>query len=104
MWARPNGIQPGSGDMPMASSFARRFIVEVFVTEVTQPVRGGSKISREPPMSGKNKSREGSMSVGDAPIPEPKSEEPAEKAETGEDMFTRSIDGFSPGILGHPKL
>jgi hypothetical protein len=90
----------------MPSSFPRRLVVEVLVTELTQPAQHGSKITYEPPMSAKNKVREVSMSVGDVSAPDPKRDavEKADAAETAEGMFTASVDGFSPGILGHPKL
>jgi hypothetical protein len=51
-------------------------------------------------MSGKNSVREAAMSIGHSQSQEA-DREPAERTE---DRFMKSIDGFSPGILAHPKL
>lgn len=88
----------------MPSSFPRRFVVEVTVTEVTRPDGGDSKTTPEPPMSGKNKVREASMSVGDVPSQQSQQARGDDDSGTARDRFKESVDGFSAGVLGSPRL
>ena len=83
----------------MPGVFTKRFVVEVRVIEVTHGDGCGSRTPHWPPMSGKKKS----MTVARHISVDSEDKGATQNAQV-EEMFTRSVDGFSPGILDHPKL